>query len=76
MNDAGWAVRKIFNGHDVLDRIRRECSGVGGQYQWATKHHISPAYLSDVLRGKRNIGPAILRALGMTAVTYYKKWDT
>lgn len=47
-----------------------------GLDQWATKHHISPAYLSDVLRGKRNIGPAILRALGMKAVTYYKKWDT
>lgn len=76
MTRAAWAERKVFNVHEVLDMIRSECTGLGGQYQWATKHHISPAYLSDVLRGKRNIGPAILRALEMKSVTYYKKWDT
>ena len=71
-----WAERKIFYVHDVLDMIRADCSRVGSQYQWATKHRISPAYLSDVLRGRRNPGPAILTALGMKAVTLYKKWDT
>jgi hypothetical protein len=34
---------------------------------------VSEAYLSDVLAGKRNPGPAILKALGLSQRPVYSK---
>jgi len=49
-----------------------ECKRAGSQYQWATKCKISPAYVSDVLRGNRAIGKSILKALGMRKIVAYE----
>ena len=38
---------------------------------WAARHSISPAYVSDVLRKKRNPGPSILKALNLVKVVAY-----
>ena len=46
--------------------------------QYAKNLHVSPAYLSDVYRGRRDPGPALLEPLGLerkvvTTVTYVKR---
>lgn len=62
----------VYRLDQVLDMLRAECAQVGSQYQWATKYKLSPQYLSDVLKGRRNVGPAILKALELEAVTLYR----
>ena len=37
----------------------------------AQEWKVSPSYLSDVVRGKRNPGPPILKPLGLKAETRY-----
>ena len=64
----GMAVLDI-NG--LLGRLEGMCEQEGSQYQWATKHKLSPAYVSDVLRCKRMPGPGILKAMGVQKITMY-----
>ena len=66
-------MRSVYRLDQVLDMIREECAQAGSQYQWATKHRLSPAYISDVLQGRRNPGPAVLKALRLEAVMQYKQ---
>ncbi|NGZ03330.1 MAG: hypothetical protein CV090_09800 [Nitrospira sp. WS238] len=63
----------IYRLDQVLAMIREECAQAGSQYQWATKHKLSPAYVSDVIKGRRNPGPAVLKALKLEAVTQYRE---
>ena len=65
--------RSVYMIDQVLDMLREECAQVGSQYQWATKHKLSPAYISDVLQGRRNPGPAVLKALRLEAVMQYRE---
>jgi DNA-binding transcriptional regulator YdaS (Cro superfamily) len=46
--------------------------GADTQAQWARKHNISPAYVNDVINGRREPGPAILEALGIERVVSYR----
>lgn len=56
---------------DVRKILRDECERCGGQAHWATKHSVSPAYVSDTLNSRREPGPALLYALRVVkAVTY------
>lgn len=61
----------MFDINGLLGRLEHLCEREGSQYQWATKHKLSPAYVSDVLRCKRMPGPALLTAMGMHKVTLY-----
>ena len=54
-------------------RLRLACEELGSQYQWATKFKLSPAYVSDVVRGRRQPGQAILKALGLERVITYRE---
>lgn len=45
----------------------------GNQAAWARSHGFSPQYLSDVLKGRREPGEAILKALKVERVTTYRK---
>lgn len=65
-------MKSIYRLDQVLDMLREAIAQVGSQYQWATKYKLSPQYVSDVLRGRRNMGPAILKALGVEAITQYR----
>ena len=51
--------------------LRRYCVLVGGQKTWADKHGVSEQYLSDVLRGRREPGAKILRAMKLKRVVGY-----
>lgn len=43
------------------------------QREWAKRHGISDAYVSDFLLERRKAGPAILRALGFDEAPYFKR---
>jgi len=53
--------------------LAEACEQAGSQYQWATRSKLSPAYVSDVLRGKRDPGEGLLKALGLRKVVSYEK---
>lgn len=55
----------------LLGKLEHLCEQAGSQYQFATKHKLSPAYVSDVLRCKRMPGPALLKAMELRKVTLY-----
>lgn len=49
------------------------CKAAGGQSAWAKANGVSDAYVSDVLRGRRDPGEAMTRALGFERVIYYRR---
>lgn len=58
---------------EIYAEIRKSCDAAGGQSRWAEQHDLSPAYVSDVLHGRRDPGPKILAALGyVRRVTYQR----
>lgn len=57
----------------VVALLRRECAQEGGQAAWAKARGISPAYVNDTLRRRRDPGDAILRGLGLVRVVTYKR---
>lgn len=50
---------------DVRKLLRAACDDAGNQATFAKKAGVSRAYVTDVLKGNRNPGPSILRALGL-----------
>lgn len=57
---------------DIKEVLKKECEKAGGQAAWAALKDISPAYVSDVLSGRRDVGEKILTALGCEKVITYK----
>lgn len=55
----------------LLGKLEHLCEKEGSQLLWATKHKLSPQYVSDVLRCKRMPGPGMLKAMGLNKVTLY-----
>jgi hypothetical protein len=49
----------------VIALLRRAIEEAGTQQDWAEQHNVSAQYVSDVLRGRRDVGPAIAAALGL-----------
>ena len=57
---------------DVRAKLREDI-GQASAASWAARHGVTRQYLSDVLRGRRDPGPTILDALGLSkaqTVTY------
>lgn len=54
---------------DVRAQLRKMVKELGTQRAVAEKLGIGRQYLSDVLSGKRDPGPAVLNALGLKATT-------
>lgn len=56
----------------TADQVRallaRKCREAGSQRAWAKAIGVTPPYVHDVLLGRREPGPAILRALGLERV--------
>ena len=49
----------------VRERLRRACGQCGGLRAWSRAHSISAPYVSRVLRGEKEIGNSIAKALGL-----------
>ena len=48
-----------------IDLLRRSFDRAGGQAAWARRYNLSPAYVSEVNRGKRPPSEKVLAALGL-----------
>ncbi len=55
----------------VLARLQREVKALGSQQAWCKAHGVSPAYLSDTLNRRKELGPQILAALGLQRIVTY-----
>lgn len=53
--------------------LARTVAKYGTQAAAADALGVSPAYLSDLMQGKREPGPKVLHALGLEKVTTYRK---
>lgn len=54
---------------DVRELIRSQAKPT--QAAWAKANGVSPAYVSDVIQGRREPGEKILKALGLKRVVSY-----
>lgn len=57
----------------VMEKLRGEIELLGSQKAFAAAQGFSDSYISDVLRGRRELGPAILAALGLERVVTYRE---
>jgi hypothetical protein len=58
----------------VRTLLRAACDEAGSIRKWASRHGVSAMYVSNVLRGKQEPGPAICKPLGLIrTVTYRRK---
>ena len=65
--------KTVYRLDQVVDMIREACAQAASQYQWATKHKLSPQYVTDLLKGRRSPGPAVLKIFRLEAVTQYRE---
>lgn len=58
---------------ELRTELSRQIDTAGGATAFASRHHISRAYLQDVLDAATPPGPLILEAIGYRQVTRYEK---
>ena len=58
---------------DVIALLKKRCEEVGSQRAFALDNDISPQYITDVLRQKREPGQMVLAALGLEKVVTYRE---
>ena len=62
-----------MNADDVRRALQRAIDKEGTAAAWCKKHKIARGYVSDVVNGNQEPGKSILDALGLEAVTTYKR---
>lgn len=55
---------EVFDAADLIDILRVRCQERGTQKGWAKDHGMSPAYVNDVLQGRREISDNFAALLG------------
>lgn len=58
---------------EVVARLRAAIDTAGSQAAFARRHGISNQYVSDALRGRRELGQKILEAIGVERVVSYRE---
>lgn len=59
---------------ELLTAVRQEIRKAGSQHRFAQAAGVTDVYISDVLHGKRGIGPSLLKHLGYAIeIRYVKK---
>lgn len=66
-------MKKQLTLNDVVKLLRQRCTESGTQKAFAEASGVSPQYVADVLRLKREPGEAILSALGLEKVVSYRE---
>lgn len=61
-----------MNRIDLYALLRTQCAKAGGQTAFANQHGVSVAYVSDVMNGRKDPGPALLKAMGVRKVVRYE----
>ena len=63
----------VMTRDELVQLLQHKIQQAGTQTAVAKELGITPAYLGDVLRGKREPGPSVLNALGLRSVITYEK---
>lgn len=63
----------MMTSDDVRALLRDKVAAAGSAMKWAEDAGTAATYVSDVLRGKVEPGPRILKALGLERVTTYRR---
>lgn len=63
----------VLTKQELIERLKATIAALGSQDAFAQQHSISTAYVSDVLRGRRDPGKKILDALGLERVVGYQE---
>lgn len=66
---------KTFTLPEVCTLLQKSADAHGQAKLYAKHIGVSPQYLNDVLRGRREPGKKILRALGLEKVVLYRATD-
>ncbi|MBS7810519.1 helix-turn-helix domain-containing protein [Roseococcus pinisoli] len=64
---------KLLGLEQVYALIKSACAAAGGQKAWARHYGLAPSSITEVLHGRRDPGPGLLRALGLQHVPRYAK---
>lgn len=57
----------------VLTLLRQDIAKAGSQKAWAAQAGVSQQYLSDMLRGARELSDDVLRSVGVERVVTYRR---
>lgn len=63
----------MLSAEDVRNQLAEACYRAGSQLAWAKANGISQAYVNDTIKGRREPGMSILRALGLDRITMYDR---
>ena len=66
---------QIGAGH-LLYLLAAACAAAGSQREWAKANGISPQYLTDILKGRRQPNDRIARCIGWRRVVAFEKDTT
>jgi hypothetical protein len=58
---------------DVLKLLHGEIAAAGSQSEWARKKRVDRSIVNTALSGRRNLQPKVLTALGLEAITVYRR---
>lgn len=58
---------------DVVERLRQAIRPYASLKDAGSALQIAPSYIADVLKGRRDPGPSVLKALGLERKTLYAK---
>ena len=58
---------------DIREMLREAIKKAGNQKRWAELAGVSPQYVSDVLKGRREPGESIAKMFGYKSITLYIK---
>jgi DNA-binding transcriptional regulator YdaS (Cro superfamily) len=56
----------------LISALRHDCNCSGSQRKWAKANGFSPAYVSDVLSGRRDVSENLAAKLGFRRV---RQWE-
>lgn len=62
-----------MNHEDMLARLRQRVADAGSQLAFSKQQGVSLSHLNDALRGEREPGPKILRAIGLRRVPMFEE---
>ena len=57
---------------EVRERLRAAIEAAGGQQSFAKAHGFTPAYINDVVHGRRALADRILMAIGIKRVISFE----
>lgn len=67
-------MKRIVELSQVISDLRALCD-LNSQTKIARKFKVSPAYISDILKGRREPGESVLKPLGYKKKVFYKIID-